>query len=91
VKEVDSIRGSKPDPNEIDESDRQYKKHDEQRISTCRGIVIDLRAESLNADDSMRFNRESFSNESEGQNEKHDEQRISILKGIVISWSQPKY
>jgi hypothetical protein len=31
--------------NEIDESDSQYEKHNEQRISTPRGIVIDLRAE----------------------------------------------
>jgi hypothetical protein len=28
--------------NEIDESDRQFEKHDEQRISTFRGIVIDV-------------------------------------------------
>jgi hypothetical protein len=27
--------------NEIDESDLQYEKHDEQRISTFRGMVID--------------------------------------------------
>jgi hypothetical protein len=31
--------------NKIDESDPQYEKHDEQSISTLRGIVIDLRAE----------------------------------------------
>jgi hypothetical protein len=49
--------------NEIDESDTQYKKHNEQRISTFRGIVIDLRVELWNAFDSMRFSRESFSNE----------------------------
>jgi hypothetical protein len=30
--------------NEIDESDLQHEKHDEQRISTSRGILIDLRA-----------------------------------------------
>jgi hypothetical protein len=29
------------DSNEIDESDAQYEKHDEQRISTVRGIMID--------------------------------------------------
>jgi hypothetical protein len=29
--------------NEIDESDLQYAKHDEQSIWTWRGIVIDLR------------------------------------------------
>jgi hypothetical protein len=31
--------------------------------STSRGIVIDLRPELENAFDSMRLNRESFSNE----------------------------
>jgi hypothetical protein len=31
--------------NEIDESDMQYEKHDEQRIWTWRGIVIELREE----------------------------------------------
>jgi hypothetical protein len=47
--------------------------------STSRGIVIDLREESRNASDSIRFNRESFSNEideideSELYDEKHDE------------------
>jgi hypothetical protein len=51
--------------NEIDESDGQYKKHDEHRISIFRGIVIDLRAESRNTFDLMRFSRESFSNEIE--------------------------
>jgi hypothetical protein len=29
--------------NEIDESDLQHEKHDEQRIWTWRGILIDLR------------------------------------------------
>jgi hypothetical protein len=29
--------------NKIDESFLQYAKHPEQRIWTCRGIVIDLR------------------------------------------------
>jgi hypothetical protein len=31
--------------NKIDESDLQSEKHDEQRIWTWRGIVIDLREE----------------------------------------------
>jgi hypothetical protein len=86
AKAVDSIRDSELDSNEIDESDVQNSKHDEQRISTSRGIVIDLRPEERNAFDSMRFSRESFSNEideSDVQNSKHDEQTISILKGIV--------
>jgi hypothetical protein len=29
------------DSNEIDESDSQFQKHDEQRISTLDGITID--------------------------------------------------
>jgi hypothetical protein len=73
--------------NEIDESELQHGKHDEQRISKFRGIVIDLKAESENAYDSMRLSRESFSNEideSELQYEKHDEQRTSASRGIVI-------
>jgi hypothetical protein len=45
VKAADSIRDSELDSNETDESDSQCEKHDEQRISTPRGIVIDLRAE----------------------------------------------
>jgi hypothetical protein len=63
------------------------EKHDEQRISTFRGIVIDLRPESENAFDSMCFSRESFSNEIDESDlhlEKHDEQRISTFRGIVI-------
>jgi hypothetical protein len=66
--------------NEIDKSEWQHAKHDEQRISTPRGIVIDSRAEESNANDSMRFSRESFSNEideSDSQFEKHNEQRTS--------------
>jgi hypothetical protein len=38
----DSIRLNRDsDSNEIDESEEQYEKHDEQRISTFRGITID--------------------------------------------------
>jgi hypothetical protein len=36
---------SESDSNEIDESDLQNEKHDEQRIWTWGGIVIDLREE----------------------------------------------
>jgi heat shock protein HspQ len=87
AKAVDSIRDSELDSNEIDESDLQNEKHDEQRISTFRGIVIDLRPEKWNAYDSMCLSCESFSNEideSDSQNRKHDEQRISTFRGIVI-------
>jgi hypothetical protein len=75
------------DSNEIDESDPQYEKHDEQRIPTVRGIMIDRSDEDENADDSIRVNRESDSNEideSELQSEKHSEQRISTVRGIMI-------
>jgi hypothetical protein len=41
-KAVDSIHANlESDSNEIDESDSQSEKHDEQRISTFRGIMID--------------------------------------------------
>jgi hypothetical protein len=45
AKVFDSIRDSELESNEIDESDWQYEKNDEQGTSTFRGIVIDLRAE----------------------------------------------
>jgi hypothetical protein len=45
AKAVGSICDSDFDLNEIDENDLQFEKHDEQRTSTLRGIVIDLRAE----------------------------------------------
>jgi hypothetical protein len=44
--------------NEIDESDSQFEKHDDPRISTFRGISIDSSDEDVNAFDSIRFNRE---------------------------------
>jgi hypothetical protein len=38
----DSIRVNRElDSNEIDESEQQYEKHSEQRISTLDGIIID--------------------------------------------------
>jgi hypothetical protein len=71
----------------IDDSDLQLEKHDEQRISTLRGITIDRSDEDENANDSIRVNLESDSNvinESESQFEKHDEQRSSTLRGTTI-------
>jgi hypothetical protein len=74
--------------NEIDESELHDEKHDEQRIWTRRGIVIDLREEQeWNAHDSMCANSESVSNEideSDVQYEKQNEQRIWTWRGIVI-------
>jgi hypothetical protein len=48
---------------EIDESDLQDEKHDDSRISTFRGISIDLSDDRENACDSIRCNREFDSNE----------------------------
>jgi hypothetical protein len=60
----DSIRvNCEFDSNEIDESDLQSEKHDEQRISTFLGIKIDSRIEYKNAFDSIRVNCEFDSNE----------------------------
>jgi hypothetical protein len=72
--------------NEINESELQYEKHDQQIIWTWRGTVIDLRdEESWNIFDSMRVNSESVSNEideSDLQYEKHSHQKIWIWLGI---------
>jgi hypothetical protein len=51
------------DSNDIDESEKQYEKHDDPTISTFRGIEIDWSDEYENADDSIRVNREFDSNE----------------------------
>jgi hypothetical protein len=94
TKAVGSIRDSEFDLNEIDESDLQFEKHDEQRTFTFRGTVIDLRAEPSNAFDSMRCSCESFSNEIDLQFEKHNEQRNSVSQGIVInviSWRSKEH
>jgi hypothetical protein len=46
----DSIRiNRESDSNEIDKSRRQQEKHPDSRISTLRGILIDVNAESSNA------------------------------------------
>jgi ribosome-binding ATPase YchF (GTP1/OBG family) len=56
VKAVDSIRDSELDSNEIDESDLQFSKHDEQRISKRAMkrkkllITISKKCASLNID-----------------------------------------
>jgi hypothetical protein len=83
----DSMRRScESSSNKIDESDLQFKKHDEQRISMLRGIVIDSTVEPENVFDSMSCSCESVSNEideSDVQFEKHDEQRTSTFRRIV--------
>jgi hypothetical protein len=74
----------------MDESDSQYEKHDDPRISTFREISIDSSDEDENANDSIRFNREFDSNEideSDLQFEKHDDPRISTFRGISIDSS----
>jgi hypothetical protein len=46
----------------IDESDLQYEKHFDSRISTFRGIKIDSSDENENTSDSIRVKREFDSN-----------------------------
>jgi hypothetical protein len=46
----------------IDESDLHLEKHVDPRISTFRGIMIDLSDDDENADDSIRANCEFDSN-----------------------------
>jgi hypothetical protein len=83
------------DSNVIDESDLQFEKHFHPRISTFRGIMIDLsdddeNADDENTDDSIRFNCEFDSNltdESDSQSEKQFDSRISTLLGIKIDSS----
>jgi hypothetical protein len=69
----------------IDESDSQYAKHFDPRISTFLGIKIDSSDDDENADDSIRFNREFDSNvidESDSQYAKHFDPRVSTLIGM---------
>jgi hypothetical protein len=79
-----------PDSNEIDESDSQDEKHGDPRISTFRGISIDLSDEYQKGEDSIRFNRELDSkenDESDSQDEKYDDPRVSTFRGISIDLS----
>jgi hypothetical protein len=74
----------------IDESDLQYEKHFDSRISTLFGIKIEWSDENENAPDSIRVKCEFDSNvidESDLQYEKHFDPRISTLFGIKIEWS----
>jgi hypothetical protein len=71
----------------IDESDSQYEKQDNPRISTLFGIKIDSSDDDLNASDSIRIKCEFDSNvinESRSHSEKQDDPRISTLFGIKI-------
>jgi hypothetical protein len=75
------------DSNVIDESDLQFKKHFDPRISTLLGIKIDSSDENANALDSIRVKREFDSNlieESGLQDEKLFDPGISTLPGIKI-------
>jgi hypothetical protein len=89
----DSIRfNDDGDSNEIDESDSQYKKHDEQRISIEHGITIDCRPECENASDSIRFNDDGDSNgivERDFQPKKQDDPIILIKFGMRRSYLSP--
>jgi hypothetical protein len=78
------------DSNEIDESARQYEKHDETRISTLLEITIDSSDDCENASDSIRINRKFDSNEideNDSHSRKHDKPRISTLLGIKFDSS----
>jgi hypothetical protein len=71
----------------IDESDLQFKKQFEPRISTFFGIKIDWSDDPENAPDSIRVNGEFDSNvidESDLQDEKQFHPRISIWCPISI-------
>jgi hypothetical protein len=82
----DSIRvNEQSDSKLISRSDSQNEKHCEPRISTRRGIRIDLIDEFKNASDSIRVNEQSDSkliSRSDLQFEKHREPRISTRRGI---------
>jgi hypothetical protein len=74
----------------IDESDLQYAKHPDPRISTFIGIKIDWSDENENPSDSIRVKCEFDSNvidESDPHDEKHFDPRISTFLGIKIDWS----
>jgi hypothetical protein len=59
----DSIRfNCEFDSNVIDESEEQFEKQLEPRISTFRGIMIGLSVDDENANDPIRNNRELDSN-----------------------------
>jgi hypothetical protein len=58
-----------------------------QRISTDDGMMIDFNPERENADSSIRFNFESFSNRSDWHHAKQDLQRISTDDGIMIDFN----
>jgi hypothetical protein len=71
----------------IDESDLQYDKQFDPRISTFLGIKIDSSDEDENASDSIRVKHEFDSNvidESDSQPKKHADPRISTFLGIKM-------
>jgi hypothetical protein len=74
----------------IDESESQFEKHSDPRISTLRGIMIDESDDPENAWNSIRVKCESDSNvidESDLHFEKHSDPRISTLRGIIMNES----
>jgi hypothetical protein len=71
----------------IDESNSQFEKHPDPRISTFLGIMIDWSNDRENASDSIRVKHEFDSNvidENDSQYEKQFAPRISTLLGIKI-------
>jgi hypothetical protein len=76
----------------IDERDLQDEKQDEPRISTFRGIMIDLSDDDENASDVITCKRISYSkkiNEIDFHSEKKNDSKISKFPGIQIR-EQPK-
>jgi hypothetical protein len=74
----------------IDESDLQFKKHFDSRISTFLGIKIDSSDEDKSASDSIRVKCAFDSNvidECDLHLEKRFDRRISTLFGIKIDSS----
>jgi hypothetical protein len=71
----------------MDESDLQYEKHFDSRISKLCGIKIDCNDEDENTYDSIRVKCEFDSNvidESDLHPEKQNDPRISTFFGIKI-------
>jgi hypothetical protein len=82
------------DSNVTDESESQYEKHLDPRISTLPGIKIDRSDDPENASDSIRVKCEFDSNmidESDLQPEKQFDPRISTFPQIGISFNLEKF
>jgi hypothetical protein len=80
--------------NKIDGCESQNEKHSEPRLSTFRGIVMDLSNECEKARGLIVRKREFFwkdTKEMDLQYEKQSDPRISTFRPIVTDESWPKY